>query len=46
MALLHEDYTPFIQPLSGFSCQNVERLTVDQLCQKLKHLDTLMLISG
>ncbi|MDE1481699.1 hypothetical protein KKI95_01975 [Xenorhabdus bovienii] len=33
-----------IKPLSGFSCQNVERLTVDQLRQKLKHLDTLMLI--
>ncbi|MEK9499321.1 hypothetical protein V2H77_23265 [Photorhabdus sp. P32] len=33
-----------IKPLSSSSCQNVERLTVDQLYQKLTYLDTLMLI--
>ncbi|WP_338803782.1 hypothetical protein WDV76_17645 [Xenorhabdus griffiniae] len=33
-----------IKPLSSSSCQNVERLTIDQLYQKLTHLDTLMLV--
>ncbi|MEX0447220.1 hypothetical protein [Xenorhabdus sp. SGI246] len=33
-----------VKPLSGSSCQNVERLTIDQLYQKITHLDTLMLV--